>query len=175
MEENPMKSYWLIAVLGLPGILVGCATAPKVSKLPQTMPNKMETQMPDFSTLGRATLTEKGLKLTLSGDDLFDIGHSYLSRKGIQKIDVLAAVLLKYPGDSVLVKVYTDSTGTDAKNLKISQRRADHIQKELVKQGVSVDQITIIGKGDVEPIAGNDTNEGRAQNRRAEFDIASVQ
>ena len=169
-----MNKNWLAIGLGFSLILGGCATTSKMSKAPMSN-NKMRAQLPDFAALGGASLDKAGVKLVVAGDDLFKAGHSYLSTDGAQKIDAVAAVLSKHPGDSVTVAVYTDNTGTDAKNLKVSQRRADHIKKELVKKGVSQDRITAMGKGDADPVAANDTDNGRAQNRRAVFSIAMAQ
>lgn len=174
-RKNSMKKIWLTIALGFSVILDGCATTHSASKTLETAPNKMQAQLPDFSGLGQASLVDTGLKLEVAGDSLFKVGHTYLSQEGGQKIDALASVLSKYPGDSVTVVVYTDNSGTDAKNLKASQRRADRIKKELLKQGISVDRVTAMGKGDAEPVAVNDTEEGRAQNRRAEFDITLSQ
>lgn len=167
-----MKNYQWLWVFALPVLWGGCATAGHVAK--STAPsNAMKAQLNDFAILGGASLTANGLKLVVSGDSLFKKGSSSLSKDGVAKVDALAATLSKYPKDSVTAMVYTDSTGTDAKNLKVSQRRADHIKKELVKKGIPVDLVTVMGKGDADPVAGNDTEDGRAQNRRAEFDIAS--
>lgn len=169
-----MKKNKCLLALGLAALLGGCATAPKMSKAPAATDNGMKAQLAAFATLGGASLTDNGLKLVVLSDSLFKKGSSYLNADGVQKIDALAAVLLKYPGDSATVVVYTDSSGTDAKNLKISQRRADHIKKELVKQGLSLDRLMVEGKGSADPVAANDTENGRAQNRRAEFDIVEA-
>lgn len=167
------KSIFTVSALGLAAALAGCATAPKMSKSPAQGPNGMKIQMADFTTLGNASLTGAGLQLVVPSDGLFKKGSSHLAADGIQKIDGLAAALSKHPGDSITVVVYTDNSGTDAKNLKLSQHRADHIKKELVKQGLSVDRVMVEGKGSADPVAANDTEADRAQNRRAEFDIVS--
>jgi outer membrane protein OmpA-like peptidoglycan-associated protein len=170
-----MKSNWSLMMVGLAVVLAGCSTTRSVNRTPEPPTNRLQAQLPDFSTIGQASLSDTGLKLVVAGDSLFKPGHTFLSDDGVNKINALAAILSKYPGDSVTVVVYTDNSGTDAKNLKVSKRRADRIQKELVKQGISVDRVTTMGKGDVAPVAANDTEEGRAQNRRAEFDIAFSQ
>ena len=170
-----MKNYRWMWILGLSAVLTGCATAPKMAKSPAQGRHTMKAQLADFAILGGASLDEAGVKLVVPSDSLFKKGSSFLSKDGVQKVDALAATLSKYSADSVTVIVYTDNTGTDAKNLKISQHRADRIKRELVKQGISVDRVTVVGKGDVNPVAANDTDNGRSQNRRAEFDIASSQ
>lgn len=66
---------------------------------------------------------------------------------------------------------HTDSVGTDAYNQKLSQRRADAVRNELVKDGVAADRVTTTAKGESEPIATNKTREGRAENRRIEAQL----
>ena len=162
-------------VFGLSVILGGCATTHSVSKMPEAAPNKMQAQLPDFSTIGQASPTGTGLKLVIPGDSLFKVGHTYLSHDGTKMIDNLATVLAKYPADSVTVAVYTDNSGGDAENLKVSTHRADRVKKELVKEGVAVDHVTAMGMGDASPVGDNTSDQGRAQNRRAEFVMAVSQ
>ncbi len=169
-----MKKNWSWMWFGLSVALAGCGTTRSVTKAPAVPPNKMQAQLPDFSALGQASLANGEVQLAVAGDSLFKPGHTYLNQEGVKTIDALAAVLGKYPADSVTVAVYTDNSGGDAENLKVSQRRADHIKKELVKQGVSVDRITALGKGDVDPVGDNTTEAGRAQNRRAEFQVTTI-
>ncbi len=169
-----MKRNWSWMWFSLSLALAGCGTTRSVTKAPAAPPNKMQAQLGDFSALGQASLSNDGLQLVVAGDGLFKSGHTYLSHVGAKTVDALAAVLGKYPADSVTVTVYTDNSGGDAENLKVSQRRADHIKKELVKQGVSVDHVTALGKGDADPVVDNTTEEGRAQNRRAKFLITTT-
>jgi outer membrane protein OmpA-like peptidoglycan-associated protein len=165
-----MKIYGLTAMIGLAMAMNGCATPGNGTKS-QMGVQRVNPQVQAFSGLGDITPTEKGFKVDLNGDSLFKVGHSHLSQDGIRKVDGIADVLLKYPGDLVVVLEYTDNSGTDAKNLKISQRRADAIKKELVKQGVHSENVTTIGKGDADPVAPNDTPGDMAKNRRVEFEV----
>gem|GEM_PF-1880311 len=169
-----MKNINCLLAMGMAVVLGGCATAPQMTKSPAPSSNAMKTQMAEFSTLGGVSMSDSSLKLVVPGDSLFKKGSSSLTADGIRKIADLAVVLSKHPDDSVTVAVYTDSSGTDAKNLKLSQRRADRIKKELVKQGLSADRVMVEGKGSSDPVAANDTEDGRARNRRAEFDVVAA-
>jgi outer membrane protein OmpA-like peptidoglycan-associated protein len=169
-----MKRNCSIVVLGLLFVLAGCGTAHNAVKMAAPAPNKMKPQLADFSALGQASLTDSGLRLVVPSDSLFKTGHTALSSNGLKAVDALAMVLGKYPSDSLTVAVYTDNGGGDAVNLKVAKRRADRIKKELLKQGVSVDHVTAMGKGDVDPVGDNATDAGRAKNRRVDFDLMEM-
>jgi len=71
----------------------------------------------------------------------------------------------------VRVVGHTDSKGTDAYNQSLSERRASSAAEYLINQGVSPQKITSQGKGESEPVADNETDAGRAQNRRVELHL----
>lgn len=85
--------------------------------------------------------------------------------------DNLKDVMDRYPDVMVTVTGHTDNVGQPAKNMKLSQSRADNIKAMLVMKGISPSRITSIGKGDTDPIESNKTKEGRAKNRRIEITI----
>ena len=81
-----------------------------------------------------------------------------------------AVQLLKDGGDvGIIAEGHTDSIGTDAYNLKLSERRADAVRKYLVAHGIAADRIQTEGFGESRPVASNETADGRAQNRRVEL------
>jgi outer membrane protein OmpA-like peptidoglycan-associated protein len=83
-----------------------------------------------------------------------------------------AVDLLKGAGDvSIVAEGHTDSIGTEAYNLKLSQRRADSVRNYLVEHGIAADRIRTEGFGESRPVAPNDTADGRAQNRRVELRV----
>jgi len=80
----------------------------------------------------------------------------------------------KYPGAKIEVDGHTDSTGTDAYNQKLSERRAAAVKEYLIKEaGVDSSKITAVGYGVAKPVADNKTAAGRARNRRVEILILS--
>jgi OOP family OmpA-OmpF porin len=84
-------------------------------------------------------------------------------------LDAAADQLKECPNVSVRVEGHTDSIGSDAYNQGLSERRAEGVQSHLIGRGVSASRLTAIGYGESQPIASNDTEEGRALNRRVEL------
>ncbi|MBA2492050.1 MAG: OmpA family protein, partial [Gammaproteobacteria bacterium] len=118
--------------------------------------------------------TERGLVLTL-GDLLFDTGQATLSGGGAIAVDKLAKFLKTYPERNVLIEGFTDSTGDEAFNQDLSERRALAVQGTLLTDGIDADRMRITGYGEQFPIASNDSVSGRAQNRRVEVIISDPQ
>ena len=86
----------------------------------------------------------------------------------------LADFLRENPGVSIRITGHTDAVGSDAANMKLSIGRAKAVRANLITRGIDADRIEYDGKGKTEPIATNDTEDGRAQNRRVEFEIIST-
>lgn len=130
-------------------------------------------QMQAFLGLGEVEQTMKGFQVTVSADAIFKKHSSRLSHDGTVKVDAIAAALLKYPNDQVVVVGYTDNSGTDMKNVAFSQHRADSVKRELTKQGLLAINISAVGNGPVEAVAPNDREVNKAKNRRIVFLISS--
>ncbi len=116
--------------------------------------------------------TERGLVVTL-GDVLFETGQSALRGGTPNNLNRLALFLNRFDTRTVVIEGHTDSVGTAASNLALSQRRADSVRTYLVNQGVSGSRIMASGQGQTLPIADNSTDTGRQQNRRVEVIISN--
>jgi len=108
------------------------------------------------------------LVINLSGV-LFESGATTLSEPAQTRLDTVARALLAYPDRQIIVVGHTDAKGNDDENLRLSQKRADAVRDYLVQHGVPEGNVRSLGKGKGEPIASNDTAEGRASNRRVEI------
>lgn len=112
----------------------------------------------------------RGMVITLSGAVLFATGKSELLPTAQAKLDEVARALTQQDKDSkIVIEGHTDSQGTDENNLELSRRRAESVKTYLVSHGMAADRITAKGVGESQPIANNDTPEGRANNRRVEI------
>jgi outer membrane protein OmpA-like peptidoglycan-associated protein len=122
----------------------------------------------------QAKTTERGLVLTL-GNVLFATGRADLNAGGTDSLNKLVAFLNQYPDRNIMIEGHTDNVGSDASNLALSERRAGSVHTYLLQQGVGSQRISSSGLGESQPIADNDTDAGRQQNRRVEVIIDNPQ
>lgn len=115
----------------------------------------------------QAKETERGLVVTFS-DVLFDVGRAELRPGALARVDQLAAVMREYPERNVLIEGFTDSTGSQATNQELSERRAMSVRQALVVRGIDPKRIVARGHASRYPVADNSTSDGRQQNRRVE-------
>jgi outer membrane protein OmpA-like peptidoglycan-associated protein len=105
-------------------------------------------------------------------DVLFDFDKATLKPDAREKLAKLSGIALAYPGLKLAVEGHTDSIGSDEYNLTLSEKRAGAVRDYLVSQGLSEGIVTAQGFGKANPVASNDTNQGRAQNRRVELVVS---
>ena len=115
--------------------------------------------------------TARGLIVNMS-DVLFDFGKYTLRPGARERLAKLSGVVLAHPGLKLDVEGHTDSIGSEQFNQKLSEDRAQAVRDYLVAQGLRADNITSRGFGKMRPVASNDTNEGRQQNRRVEIVVS---
>jgi len=117
-------------------------------------------------------IVQKFVLTESAGKVLFDFNKANLKPEAIRQLAGVVQVIKDQPGVRVLVVGHTDSIGSDAYNLKLSQRRAESVANYLVQNGAPRQNITIEGRGKRQPVASNATAEGRAQNRRVEITLS---
>ena len=113
----------------------------------------------------------EGIKITFDSGILFDVNSAELQPVAKQNIEDLSRVLNKYPDTNVLIEGDTDNTGTEEYNQKLSERRAQAVADYHKLMGVAGSRISTVGLGETNPIASNETEAGRQQNRRVEIAI----
>lgn len=102
----------------------------------------------------------------------FDSATTRLTAESQQTVNDLIAILKAYPAAEVRLEGHTDNTGDIEGNKRLSQARAEAVKESLVKGGIDASRITTAGFGQEKPVASNDTEEGRAKNRRLELVVA---
>ena len=113
----------------------------------------------------------EGIAVTFASGILFPFNSSDVLPAGRENLRQLAQSLQRYPGTEVLIVGHTDNVGSDAYNLDLSNRRAMSAKSYLVQMGIPAERIRTAGRGESEPIASNETDAGRQQNRRVEVAI----
>lgn len=103
----------------------------------------------------------------------FDTASTQLTPDSGQTVSNLAAILKAYPNAKIELAGHTDNTGSPQANQQLSLNRADAVKAMLVSDGIGADRITTQGYGQDRPVATNDTEEGRAKNRRTELTVTS--
>ena len=86
-------------------------------------------------------------------------------------LDRIADKLAENPGVTIEIQGHTDADGEEAANQELSERRANRVKSELEARGIPADQLTAVGYGEASPVSDNETQEGKARNRRIEFRI----
>ena len=104
----------------------------------------------------------------------FATGKTYILPESEGALGDLATFMREHQGVSIFITGHTDNVGSDEANMRLSEGRANAVRDELIKRGVDAGRIEAAGKGETEPIATNDTDEGRAKNRRVEFTITAT-
>ncbi len=113
----------------------------------------------------------EGIKITFASGILFDINKSELRPEAQTNLQKLAVILNKYEDTEILIEGHTDSTGPAEHNMELSIRRGSSVGSYLASNNVMASRFTVLGYGETQPIATNETTEGRQQNRRVEIAI----
>lgn len=111
------------------------------------------------------------IKLTMPSGVTFATNSAVLNESAIGSLNEVAGVLAQYNETTITVEGHTDITGNDSINQPLSERRAQAVAQYLNSKGVAATRISQIGYGSKRPIADNNTEAGRAQNRRVEIKI----
>jgi outer membrane protein OmpA-like peptidoglycan-associated protein len=113
----------------------------------------------------------EGIKVTFDNAILFDFDSANLRPTARTNLDELATSMDDFEGSELLIVGHTDSKGSEDYNMRLSERRAGAAAEYLIEEGIRPSRITTVGRGESEPVASNETAEGRQQNRRVEVAI----
>jgi outer membrane protein OmpA-like peptidoglycan-associated protein len=136
--------------------------------------NQMDQQAKELrQDIPGATIVRvgEGIAVTFASGLLYDVDSDRIRAEAASNLRNLAASLGKFPNTDLLIVGHTDGTGTPEYNQGLSQRRATSASDYLITQGVSAGRLRTSGRGELEPIAENETENGRLLNRRVEVAI----
>lgn len=153
------------------GVVVGAAAGGAVGAIIGRQMDKQAEELEAQLEGAEVERVGEGIVVTFDSAILFAVDSSELSSASKAQLAELAASLTEYEGTDILVAGHTDSSGRDEYNLQLSDRRAKSAAAYLLAQGVPAERIATSAYGETQPVASNDTSEGRAQNRRVEVAI----
>lgn len=138
--------------------------------------NKMDKQAAEIQEEVPGVIVERvgeGIVIEFTNKILFGFDSSTLKDDAMESLDNLVIVLNRYPDTDIMITGHTDNTGTAAYNLALSERRAGAVSSYLTKKNIPSSRLKTVGYGITDPRYSNDTEEGRANNRRVEFVITA--
>ncbi|MDB4886690.1 MAG: OmpA/MotB domain protein [Gemmatimonadetes bacterium] len=136
--------------------------------------HQMDQQAKEIQNQVPGAIVERvgeGVQVTFASGLLFATESDVLNGNARQNLTALANNLQAHPNTDLLIVGHTDANGTDQYNMSLSERRAAAVVNFLASQGVARERLRPAGRGESEPVASNDTEEGRAKNRRVEVAI----
>lgn len=155
------------AIGAIIGAAVGGATGAVIGR---RMDKRAEELRKDLEN-AKIERVGEGILVTFDSGILFDVDQSDLRPAAQANIQELAKVLSKYDDTEVVIVGHTDASGADDYNAKLSQKRAEAVASYAQAQGLDRNRLRIVGEGETAPVASNDTEVGRQQNRRVEVAI----
>ena len=153
------------------GAIIGAAVGGAAGAYIGNYMDKQAAEMEKDLEGARVERVGEGIKITFASGLLFDVNKAELKQASRTNLTNLAEILNKYPDTNVLIEGHADATGTEEWNLELSRLRSNSVSNYLAGQQVVESRFTNMGYGESQPIASNDTAEGRAANRRVEVAI----
>ncbi len=179
---DTFKRRHVVAALLTVGMLAGCVPASQYNSL-EAQYQQLNTSLSSeiASDQVRISRLQGAIKVTVNSELLFPSGGWQMPVAAQQTIAKMAPILAPQIQNHIFVNGYTDNTPIGPElaregitsNLILSQKRADTVTQFLISQGVNPSMLTAQGFGDTNPVASNDTAQGRAQNRRVELTLAA--
>ena len=162
---NKSKNTALGVILGaVVGGTVGAVIGNKMDK----QAKKLEDELGKTATVERVG---EGIKVTFNSQLLFDFGKTDLKESNKVDLQKFAETLNQYPDTDVLIVGHTDNVGSASFNQNLSENRSGAVTSYLKLLGINSGRLKLEGKGETQPVASNETEDSRTQNRRVEIAI----
>lgn len=159
------------------GAAVGALAGAGVGKYMDNQHAELQERLAAEQAREELYITRMGgdaLRVGVASDFSFDVDSAELSFEAQSTFDKIANVFKDYEKTAIHVVGHTDSTGSDEYNQKLSERRASAVAKYLSSQGVNSSRMMTWGRGESEPVASNDTKQGRTRNRRVDIVVKPI-
>jgi len=153
------------------GAIIGAAVGGTAGVLIGSYMDRQAEEMKNDIAGAKIERVGEGIKITFDSGILFATNSSTLQTQAKTNISKLATILGKYPDTNILVTGHTDSDGTEEYNQTLSEKRAKSVSDYTIGQGINSSRFSIIGLGETEPAASNETVDGKHLNRRVEIAI----
>ena len=147
------------AVGGAAGAIIGHQMDQQAKEIDENVPGATVTRVGE------------GLVVTFESGLMFDFDSDRLRAEAMRNLDNLAANFDKFGQSNLLLVGHTDAQGADAYNLDLSRRRAEAVSNYLATKGIARSRMSVVGRGETEPIATNETEAGKQENRRVEIAV----
>jgi outer membrane protein OmpA-like peptidoglycan-associated protein len=151
------------------GAAVGGATGAVIGHKMDKQAKEIENTVPG----AKVERVGEGITVEFSSKILFDFDKALLSEEAKSNLSKLVIILKDYPDTDIEIQGHTDNTGSDSYNQKLSGKRATAVAQDLGRKGISTQRVTIKGFGEGAPKYENESEGGRANNRRVEFMITA--
>lgn len=155
------------------GAIIGAAVGGAAGAIIGNQMDKQAEEIKDKVPEAKVERVGEGIVVELSSQILFGFDQADLSTQAKSNLDQLVKVLNEYPDTDIELQGHTDSRGSEAYNQTLSERRAGAVSSYLASRGINNTRLSTKGFGETMPKYDNDSEEGRAQNRRVEFLITA--
>jgi outer membrane protein OmpA-like peptidoglycan-associated protein len=153
------------------GATVGGASGAIIGKKMDKQAEEIKKEVPNAEVIHNPG--DEGIIVNFKSNVLFATDKYALTAASKKTVNDLITILGKYPDTDLKVEGHTDSQGSEAYNQTLSEKRAKSVADYLKANNIAASRLTTIGYGETQPVASNDTDEGRAQNRRVTFVITA--
>ncbi len=153
------------------GAIIGAAVGGTAGALIGANMDRQANEMKKDLKNAKIERVGEGIKITFESGLLFQTNSAALNATSQENIKSLASILNKYPDTNIIIEGHTDATGGEDLNQALSERRAQSVGNQLISSGVNSARLNMMGYGESQPVADNETDMGKQQNRRVEVAI----
>jgi len=151
------------------GATVGGVTGAVIGRQMDKQAEEIQKEVPG----AKVERVGEGIVVEFNSKVLFGFDEAQVSSQAQGNLDDLVTILQKYPDTNIEIQGHTDDKGTDAYNMRLSERRASNVANYLKGKGIASSRVNIKGFGESAPKYSNDSESGRAENRRVDFLITA--